>query len=68
MAVILGVALVMIPIRHGVMGQVTMVSFAAMVLIITVFYNGVFLLVFHKTDEFAYLWNIVAKKITGLRE
>lgn len=67
-AVILGVALVMIPIRHGVMGQVTMVSFAAMVLIITVFYNGVFLLVFHKTDEFAYLWNIVAKKITGLRE
>lgn len=67
MAVILAVALVVIPVRHAVMGQVTVFTFAAMVLIITVLYNTVFLLMFHRTDEFAYLWNVVASKIPGLK-
>lgn len=68
MVVILSVALVVIPIRHAVMGQVTLLTFAAMVLLVTVLYNGVFLLVFHRTDEFAYLWNVVAKKLPGFRK
>lgn len=67
MAVILAVALVMIPVRHRVMGQVTILTFAAMVLIVTVFYNMVFWLVFHRTDEFAYLWDVAVRKLPGLR-
>lgn len=68
MVVILAVALVVIPIRHAVMGQVTLLTFAAMVLLVTVLYNGVFLLVFHRTDEFAYLWNVVADKLPRFRK
>ncbi len=67
MAVILAVALVMVPVRHTLMGQVTIFTFAAMVLIITVLYNAVFLLAFHRTEEFAYLWNVMVSKIPGLK-
>ncbi len=67
MAVVLLVALVMIPVRNAVMGQVTIVTFAAMVLLVTVMYNAVFLLIFHRTEEFSYLWNVVAQKIPGFR-
>lgn len=68
MAVVLLVALVMMPVRHVVMREVTIVTFAAMVLFVTVLYNGVFLLAFHRTEEFIYLWNVVAKKMPGLRK
>lgn len=57
----------MIPVRNVVMGQVTIVTFAAMVLLVTVMYNAVFLLVFHRTEEFSYLWNVVVQKIPGFR-
>lgn len=67
MAVIIAVALVMIPVRHTVMGQITILTFAAMALIVTVLYNAVFLLVFHRSDEFSYLWNVAAQKLPGLR-
>lgn len=66
-AAVLLVALVMIPVRNVVMGQVTIVTFAAMVLLVTVMYNAVFLLVFHRTEEFSYLWNVVVQKIPGFR-
>lgn len=68
MAVILIVAFGIIPIRQAVMGQVTIFTFGVMILLISVLYNGVFLLVFHRTEEFSYLWNVVAKRITGLRK
>ncbi|MDE5937935.1 MAG: polysaccharide biosynthesis protein [Lachnospiraceae bacterium] len=59
--VILAVGAVITPIRHAVMGEVTILSFALMVILITLFYNLVFLVVFHRTEEFSYLWNAVAK-------
>lgn len=59
--VILAVGAVITPIRHAVMGEVTILSFALMVILITLFYNLVFLTVFYRTEEFSYLWNAVAK-------
>lgn len=59
--VILAVGAVITPIRHAVMGEVTILSFALMVILITLFYNLVFLAVFHRTEEFSYLWNAVIK-------
>jgi O-antigen/teichoic acid export membrane protein len=68
LVVILAVAAVNIPIRLMVMRQTTIVTFALMVIIITVIYNTVFFLVFRRTDEFAYLWEIAARRIPALRK
>lgn len=59
--VILAVGAVITPIRHAVMGEVTILTFALMVILITLLYNLVFLAVFHRTEEFSYLWGAVAK-------
>lgn len=59
--VILAVGAVITPIRHAVMGEVTILTFALMVILITLLYNLVFLAVFHRTQEFSYLWGAVAK-------
>lgn len=59
--VILAVGVVITPIRHAVMGEVTILTFALMVILITLLYNLVFLAVFHRTEEFSYLWGAVAK-------
>ncbi len=65
--VILTVGAVITPIRHVVMGEVTILTFAAMVIIITVLYNLAFLAVFHRTEEFSYLWSAAAQRIPMLR-
>lgn len=57
--VILAVGAVIMPIRRAVMGEVTILTFAVMVILITVLYNLVFWAVFHRTEEFSYLWNKV---------
>lgn len=59
--VILAVGAVITPIRHAVMGEVTILTFALMVILVTLLYNLVFLAVFHRTEEFSYLWGAVAK-------
>lgn len=64
--VILAVGAVITPIRHVVMGEVTIFTFALMVILITLLYNLVFLAVFHRAEEFAYLWNAVAARIPAL--
>ena len=66
-AVILAVGIVVLPIRHMVMKETTILTFAVMVVIITLLYNLVFLAVFHRTEEFAYLWKAVAERVTVLR-
>lgn len=66
MAVILAVGVVVTPIRHLLMEKVSIFTFALMVIVITLLYNLVFLAVFHRTEEFAYLWNAVAGKIPAL--
>lgn len=64
--VILAVGAVITPIRHAVMGEVTILTFALMVILITLLYNLVFLAVFHRTEEFSYLWDAVAARIPVL--
>ena len=54
------------PLRHVVMGEVTIFTFALMVVLITLLYNLVFLAVFHKAEEFSYLWDAVAARIPAL--
>lgn len=61
--VILAVGAVIMPIRRAVMAETTILTFALMVILITVLYNLVFWTVFHKTEEFAYLWNAVRARI-----
>lgn len=68
MAVILGVGVVIAPIRHAVMGEVTILTFSLMVLIITLLYNLVFLAVFYRTEEFGYLWSAVADRLPALKK
>ncbi len=62
--VILAVGAVAAPIRHMIMGKVTIFTFALMVIVITLLYNLVFLAVFHRTEEFSYLWKAVAGRIS----
>lgn len=66
-AVILAVGIVVLPIRHMVMQETTILTFAVMVVIITLLYNVVFLAVFHRTEEFAYLWKAVTERVPALR-
>ncbi|MDE6604066.1 MAG: polysaccharide biosynthesis protein [Lachnospiraceae bacterium] len=66
--VILAVGAVITPIRRVVMGQVTILTFALMVVLITLLYNLIFLAVFHRTEEFSYLWKVVSARIPALRK
>lgn len=61
--VILAVGAAVTPIRHVVMEEVTIFTFALMVILITLLYNLVFLAVFHRTEEFSYLWKAVEGRI-----
>jgi len=61
--VILAVGVVVLPIRRLVMEKVTLWTFILMALIVTLIYNLVFLAVFHKAEEFSYLWNAIPARI-----
>lgn len=61
--VIVGVVLIMVPVKHFLMAEVNPVTFAGMAAVITVVYNMVFLLFFRKTEEFGYLWNLLRGKM-----
>lgn len=62
-AVILGVLAVLLGIQNVVMQSVTIVSFVVMFVVICVVFNGIFLLLFGRTEEFGYLWGIVKNKL-----
>ena len=66
-AVILAVGGVVLPIQHMIMRETTILTFAVMVVVITLFYNAVFLAVFHRTEEFIYLWEAVAARMPALK-
>lgn len=61
--VMLAVFCLLLGVKELVMKQVTILSFAIMFVVICVVFNGIFLLLFGKTEEFGYLWNIVRKKL-----
>lgn len=57
---VIGAALaVLIPLQNLLMPQVTIAKFALMIVIITVVFNGIFLVVFGRTEEFKYLYGMV---------
>lgn len=63
LAVLLGILVLLIGIRQFVMPQVTVLSFVVMFIVICVVFNGIFLLLFGRTQEFGYLWGIIKKKL-----
>jgi gamma-glutamylcysteine synthetase len=49
------------------MGETTIFTFAVMAVLITLLYNLVFLAVFHRTEEFSYLWDAVSARVPALK-
>lgn len=61
---VIGAALVILtPLKSLLMSQVTIARFAIMVVIITVVFNGVFLIVFGRSDEFKYLYRMALDRV-----
>lgn len=67
-AIIFLAGVLITPIRYFIMGETTIFSFVLMVVAITLLYNLLFLLVFHKTEEFHYLWDVVAAKLPVVKK
>ncbi len=61
-AVILGIILILFPISKRLLTEVNIVTFVMTAVVITVVYNLIFLLVFGRTEEFAYLLSKVRGK------
>ena len=63
LAVLGGTFAILYGIRRVLMPQISILSFGIMFVVICVIFNGVFLLVFGRTQEFQYLWGIVRRKL-----
>ena len=63
MSVILIILALLVPINNFLLRQVNILTFIVMAIIITLIYNLGFLLAFHRTKEFEYLWNIMLQKL-----
>lgn len=61
--VVLGVFGLLTWIKTYVMAEITILSFGIMFVITTVVFNGIFLLLFGRKEEFKYLWGIISKKL-----
>lgn len=60
---ILGIVIVLIPVKNMVLAQMSLPAFIVMAAVITVVYNLIFLCLFRKTDEFVYLRNWMMGKL-----
>ena len=58
--------LILIPLQNAVMPQVTIPKFILMMALITVVFNGIFLLVFGRSREFKYLWRMGKGRLSCL--
>lgn len=56
------VVIVLLPVRNLVIAQMSVPAFIVMALIISIVYNAAFLCLFHRTEEFVYLWDLVRRK------
>ena len=63
LAVLGGILVLLTGIKQFVMPQVTVLSFIVMFIVICVVFNGIFLLLFGRTQEFGYLWGIIRRKL-----
>lgn len=62
---VIGIALaILIPLQNALMPQVTILKFILMIPVITVTFNGIFLLVFGRSEEFKYLYQMVKRRLT----
>lgn len=62
---VIGAALaILIPLQNALMPRVTILKFILMMLIITVTFNGIFLLVFGRSEEFKYLYQMIKRRLT----
>lgn len=65
--VILGIILLLTPVKTFVLVQVNLVTFLLMAVIVTAVYNLIFLFLFRKTEEFDYLWRLVKEKVEKIK-
>lgn len=63
LAVIAAALAILVPLRGMMMPRVTIVGFGMMVVVITVVFNGIFLAAFGRSEEFAYLYHVVIRRI-----
>lgn len=63
LAVCISVFILLNFVKQLIMRDITIISFAVMFVIISVVFNGVYLTLFGRTEEFGYLWGIVKRKI-----
>lgn len=63
LAALLGILVVLGGLKRVLMPNITVFSFIVMFLVICVVFNGIFLALFGRTEEFGYLWGIVKRKI-----
>ncbi len=54
--------LLLLMIKNAVMTEVSIILFLAMAVIITIVFNGLFLLIFGRCEEFKYIWNLMIGK------
>ena len=66
--VIIGIAVLLIPVKSIVLTQVNVITFVLMALVVSIVYNLIFLFFFRKTAEFEYMWNIFAEKLPVLKK
>lgn len=62
LCVIVGITLLLLPVKASILQEVTFLRFLGMAVVITLVYNGVFWLAFGRSGEFRYLFQVVAGK------
>ena len=67
-AVILGIVIILLPVKNIVLAQMSLPAFILMAAMITVVYNLIFICLFRKTDEFLYLQNWMIGKVKRTRK
>lgn len=67
LCVIIGIAVLLIPVKSIVLAQVNILTFVLMALAVSAVYNLVFLFLFRKTAEFEYLWALLTGKLPFLK-
>ena len=67
-AVILGIVIILLPVKNIILQQMSLPAFILMAAVITVVYNLIFICLFRKTDEFLYLQNWMTGKVKRTRK
>lgn len=62
LCVIVGITLLLLPVKASILQEVTFLRFLGMAVVITLVYNGIFWLAFGRSGEFRYLFQVVAGK------